>query len=193
MRHNIKDELRGVLTFVGVIWCVFLVDSALPVKLADYGVTPRSAIGLAGIPAMPFLHAGYEHLISNTVPLTILLMLLAGSRANSWLIVLGVVLLGGSLLWLFGRTATHVGASGLIYGLIAFLIVSGLLEKRLVPLGIAILVGFLFGGVLLSGVLPTAGERVSWDGHLCGAIGGVVIAYLLNRQPRQSALPLGEG
>jgi membrane associated rhomboid family serine protease len=94
---------------------------------------------------------------------------------------------GGSLLWLFGRTATHIGASNLIFGLVVFLIVSGLLEKRLVPLLIAIVVGVVYGGSLLSGIVPELGSRISWDGHLCGAVAGALVAYAVTRKGISSA------
>ena len=110
-----------------------------------------------------------------------LLMLLAGSKDRPLQIVLVVVLVGGALLWLFGRPATHVGASALVFGLIAFLIVSGLLEKRVVPLLVSLIVGFLYGSTLLWGVLPQFGAQVSWDGHLCGAIAGGATAYALTK------------
>jgi membrane associated rhomboid family serine protease len=92
--------------------------------------------------------------LSNTVPLFILLVLLAGSRARSWAVVIDIVLLGGSLLWLFGRSADHIGASGLVFGLMTFLIASGYFERRIMPLLIAFVVGFLYGGTLLFGALP---------------------------------------
>jgi membrane associated rhomboid family serine protease len=85
------------------------------------------------------------------------------------------------LLWLFGRPANHIGASGLIFGLIAFLIVSGLLERRFVPLVISVVVIFFYGGSLLLGVVPRLGSHVSWDGHLFGAVAGGIIAYVLTR------------
>lgn len=112
MRHSVKEEWRGVLAFVGIVWCVFAVGFVLPFNINAFGVTPRSLIGLVGIPLMPFLHADLGHLLSNTVPLTILLLLLAGSNAKSWTIVFYIVLLGGALVWLFGRSATHVGRAG---------------------------------------------------------------------------------
>ena len=106
-------------------------------------------------------------------------MLLAGSRARSWEVVVAVSVLGGLLLWVFGRSANHVGASGLISGLTMFLIVSGFREGRIVPLLIALLVGFLYGGSLVMGVIPRFGSNVSWDGHLCGAIAGAIVAVAL--------------
>jgi membrane associated rhomboid family serine protease len=184
VQHTIQQELKGIIAFVGAIWVVFLVDLVIPYDLAAFGVTPRKLAGLVGIPAMPFLHASWQHIISNTLPLLVLLVLLAGSKARSWLVVVEIVLLGGALLWLLGRPATHVGASGLIFGLIAFLIVSGLLERRLVPLFISLVVGFVYGGSLLSGIVPRLNSPVSWDGHLCGAIAGGAIAFFLARDAK---------
>ena len=133
---------------------------------------------------MPFLHANLHHLVGNTVPLIVLLILLAGSRAESWEVVLMISCLGGLLLWVFGRPAVHIGASGLISGLAAFLILSGLLEQRIIPLLIALVVVFLYGSSLILGVLPRIASQISWDGHLCGAIAGGLVAYALTRGSR---------
>ncbi|MGA2031973.1 MAG: rhomboid family intramembrane serine protease [Thermoguttaceae bacterium] len=184
--HTIREELYGIIALIGVIWGVFIISRFLP-SLDGFGVVPRTLGGLAGIPAMPFLHADLHHILSNTFPLFVLLALLAGSKARSWEIVVDVVLLGGLLLWLFGRSAIHIGASGLIFGLVAFLILSGFLEKRLVPLAVAVVVGFGYGGALISGVLPRLGSQISWDGHLCGAVAGGIVACVLTRQSRQGS------
>jgi membrane associated rhomboid family serine protease len=189
-RHTIREELLGVLMFVGFVWCVFIIGHFLPFQLESYGVTPRTLRGLIGIPAAPFLHANLAHIVSNTVPLTVLLVLLAGSRAHTWFVVTCIVLLSGALLWMFGRPATHIGASGLIYGLISYLLVSGISERRFVPMVIAIVVGFLYGGTLASGILPTSESHISWEGHLFGAIAGGSIALLLTKQPNREQLPI---
>jgi membrane associated rhomboid family serine protease len=181
--HTIREEIHGVVLFVGVIWAVYFVSCVFP-DVDRYGVIPRRLGGLVGIVAMPFLHANLQHLVSNTVPLIVLLILLAGSRAESWAVVLIISCLGGLLLWVFGRSAVHIGASGLISGLAAFLILSGFLEQRIVPLLIALVVGFLYGGSLLLGILPRLGSQISWDGHLCGAIAGGLVAYALTRGSR---------
>lgn len=179
MANTIQEELQGIAAFLAVIWGVFLLDAILPFDLAAWGVVPRTTSGLIGIPAMPFLHANWQHIVSNTVPLFILLVLLAGSKANSWEVVATIVLASGGLLWLIGRPAVHVGASGLIFGLIGFLIVSGLLERRFIPLAISVGVIFFYGGSLLWGIVPLGDRHVSWEGHLSGAIAGGVIAYWL--------------
>jgi membrane associated rhomboid family serine protease len=175
-QHTIREEIDGVLAFVGTIWAVYLVSQFRP-AIDHYGVVPRHLRGLLGIPAMPFLHANLHHLISNTIPLLVLLILLAGSRARSWEVVALIVLLGGLLLWIFGRPAVHIGASGLVSGLTLFLILSGFLEQRLIPLLVAVLVGFLYGGSLILGVIPHFGSNISWDGHMCGAVAGGLVAY----------------
>jgi membrane associated rhomboid family serine protease len=193
--HTIPQEIHGVVLFVGAVWGVFLLSLVFP-ALDRFGVVPRSLVGLVGIPAMPFLHQNLGHILGNTVPLIILLLLLSGSQARSWEVVVDIVLVGGFLLWIFGRPAVHIGASGLISGLTSFLILSGFLERRIIPLLIAVLVGFLYGGSLLLGVIPRLGSQISWEGHLCGAIAGGIVAYLLtsggsSRQDRR--LPQGEG
>ena len=181
--HTIREEIHGVVLFVGAIWVVYFISLVFP-GLDQYGVIPRRLGGLVGIAAMPFLHGNLHHLVSNTVPLVVLLILLAGSRAESWEVVAIISCLGGLLLWVFGRPAVHIGASGLISGLAAFLILSGFLEQRIIPLLIAILVGFLYGSSHMLGVLPHLGSQISWEGHLCGAIAGCLVAYALTRGSR---------
>jgi membrane associated rhomboid family serine protease len=184
VKHTVPEELRGVILFVGAIWGIFFLGHVLPWNIQELGVTPRSAGGLIGILAMPFLHADLGHLVSNTIPLIVLLTLLAGSQARSWESVIEIVLLGGLILWVFGRHATHVGASGLIFGLIVFLLVSGIREGRIIALLISLIVGFLYGGTLLSGVVPHLRSKVSWDGHLSGAIAGGIIGWYGTRRQR---------
>jgi membrane associated rhomboid family serine protease len=184
VQHTIQQEIKGVIAFVGAIWAVFILECVLPFDLTSFGLVPRTLTGLVGIPTMPFLHASLPHIVSNTLPIFILLILLAGSRADSWKVVLEIVLLGGVLLWLFGRPANHIGASGLVSGLIAFLIVSGFLERRFVPLVISVVVIIFYSGSLLLGVVPRLRSHISWDGHLFGAVAGGIIAYLLTSKSK---------
>lgn len=188
--HTVREELRGALVFVGAIWTVSLLGWVFP-ALEQFGVVPRTLRGLPGILGMPFLHANLHHLVSNTVPLVVLLILLAGSRAASWQVVVDIVLLGGALLWIFGRTAVHIGASGLISGLTVFLMLAGLMEQRMMALLVALLVGFLYGGSLVLGVVPRFGSTLSWDGHLCGAVAGGIVAYVLTRPSAQHPVRTG--
>lgn len=173
--HTIRSDFIAIAGFIGLIWLVFIVDRFL--TLEQYGLIPRNVNGLIGIVAMPFLHGDLSHIISNTVPLAITLLLLAGSRANSGAIVVLIIVLAGAGLWVFGREARHIGASGLVFGLIAFHICSGLFERRFKSIVIAFLVGGLYAGTLLNGVMPFQ-KGVSWDGHLIGAIAGALVALI---------------
>ncbi len=183
--HRIREELPLVLTFIAVIWGVFLLDRFLP--LENFGLVPRDTSGLVGIVAMPFLHGDLGHILSNTFPLLVLMLLLAGSKGDSRLIVVTIILLSGVLLWLFGRGASlHIGASGLVFGLAVFLIVSGFLERRIVPMMVALVVVFLYGSSLLSGIMPFQ-KGVSWDGHLFGGLAGGFTAWFWVRQLKTGA------
>lgn len=178
--HSIRDEFPLVLIFIAAIWGMFFLEYILPIE--RFGLIPRDAGGLIGIVTMPFLHANFQHLLNNTMPLIVLLMLLAGSRTDSRIAVVLIMAVGGALLWLFGRGhALHIGASGLVFGLASFLVVSGLLERRLIPMLISILVVFLYGSALLSGLAPWH-TGVSWDGHLFGAVAGALVAWILVRK-----------
>ncbi len=182
LADSVGKEIKSILIFVGIIWGVFLLSYLLP-SLQQYGLQPRSGVGLLGIVTMPFLHSGIGHIVGNTIPLVVLLFLLAGSRAKSWQIVAEIIVLGGALLWIFGRGANHVGASGLVSGLIAFLILGGVFERRLIPILVAIVTFVLYGGSLLWGFIPRA-PNVSWDGHLCGAVAGGLLAFQLARRQK---------
>jgi len=167
------------------MWIVHLIDVVLvSMNFNVYGLVPRTLSGLPGIVLMPFLHGGWGHLIGNTIPLSILLMILVATRKDYCQVIASIVIFGGLFLWCFGRTAMHVGASALVYGLVGFLIASGFMERKIIPAIISLLVGILYGMTLLAGVLPTVGSNVSWDGHLFGAIAGVSTAYAMSKYPK---------
>lgn len=185
MKLAIRKNLINVLAFVGLIWLIYLVGLPLKVMswdLVNYGMVPRTVRGLIGILTMPFLHDGLDHLLGNTVPLAVLLFMLATSRSNARRIVLGLIVLSGIFTWLIGISSPVVGASGLIYALTAYLITAGLYERQLISAATAVLVGVLYGGTLFWNLLPTAGKTVAWDAHLLGAAAGAVYAHLTLRK-----------
>jgi membrane associated rhomboid family serine protease len=186
-----RNDLHPIVLFILGIWLVFIVDALIPAALTDLGLRPRTLGGLIGIPLMPLLHGSFGHILGNTLPLIILLSLLSGSRTNSWTIVFAIIVISGLMLWLFGRNAIHVGASALIFGLIAFLIVSGVIQRRIVSMAISLLVGVLYGGTLLIGLIPRWGSDASWDGHLCGVIAGALVAYAMTSQGRLNRFLVG--
>ncbi|MFW6092281.1 MAG: rhomboid family intramembrane serine protease, partial [Actinomycetota bacterium] len=129
----------------------------------------------------PFLHAGFAHLIANTGAFVVLGVLVAAVSRRPWIVTIGVALISGFGVWLVGTPGTvHVGASGLVYGYAAFLVAWGVLTRRVVSILVAVAVVLLYGG-LVFGVLPTQ-SGVSWQGHLFGAVGGVVVAYWLSKK-----------
>lgn len=174
--HTMRRDLRAVIAFIAVIWVVFALDQVLPLELL--GLIPRTFGGLTGVVAMPFLHGNFQHLMGNTIPLAITLLLLAGSRANSGAIVVLITVIGGLGLWVFGRSAIHIGASGLVFGLIAFHVFAGIFEKRFQSIAIAFVVGALYATTFIKGVIPMQ-EGVSWDGHLFGGIAGVLVSFVM--------------
>lgn len=180
MNLQLKKNLLSVLAFVGFIWAVYLIN--LPLQLSKYdlnlfGLQPRTLRGLIGIFTMPFLHDGLNHLLGNTVPLVVLLLMLTFTRTNPRRIVVCLCVISGAMLWVIGwdRARVHVGASGLIYALAVFLMAAGYYERKVISIIVALLVAVLYGG-LFWGLLPTAGRDVSWDGHLWGAVAGGVFA-----------------
>lgn len=174
--HSLGRDIKGIIVFVALIWVVFALDRFLP--LENFGLIPRSLPGLAGIVTLPFLHGDWAHIMGNTVPLVVLLLLLAGSRANSIDIVVFISVIAGIGLWIFGRSAIHIGASVLVFGLVGFLVCAGFFEKRLLSALIAIGVAVVYGSTLVYGILPTQ-SGVSWEGHLIGAITGGAVAYYI--------------
>ncbi|MEW6264928.1 MAG: rhomboid family intramembrane serine protease [Thermodesulfobacteriota bacterium] len=171
--------IAGVV--VAAVWLVFLFQLIWP-GLIQYGIQPRQLVGLTGLVASPFLHGGWRHIMANTLPLFILLFLALSFSRNLTVEALVIILLGGGgLVWLTGRSHTvHVGASGVIFGLLGFLIFGGLFRRDLKALGLALLVLFLYGGVIISGFIPAFG--VSWSSHFFGFVAGLGAAWLARRE-----------
>lgn len=176
-----KEEFSWIGILLLALWLVLIVDATIPADLAAFGLKPRRLSGLPGILTMPFLHGGFGHLLGNTFSLIVLLGLMVGSQRAPWVAVALISVAGGALLWVVGRDANHVGASGLVCGLIGYLVLTGFFDRRLVSIGVAVLVGLLFGTTLLWGIIPIS-EGVSWDGHLCGLLGGLAVAFLNHRR-----------
>lgn len=166
------------LTLAVMIWLVSLsqIVGLLPDIIPK--LYPRSIDGLWGILTMPFLHGGMLHLLSNTIPLLVLscVISLKGNKYFSTVTV-AIVLLSGLMLWCVGRSAYHVGASGLIFGYFGFLCARLFYSPKISDFVISILVMFFYGGMVF-GVIPTDG-RISWEGHLCGLVAGVLVARLM--------------
>ena len=147
-------------------------------RLSTWGILPRTEIGLTGIPLSPFLHDSFNHVLSNTVPFLILggLVALRGSQKLIG-VSLFIIVVGGAGVWLIGRPAIHVGASGLVFGYFGYLVAAGWYDRKLGTILVAFAVIVLYGGLVV-GVLPTVGF-VSWEAHLLGLVAGVLAARLV--------------
>lgn len=176
-----KRNFVTSLWVVGIIWIVYFVDLwFIPADLRSYGIRPRTLNGLLGILESPFLHANMGHLISNSIPLFILSMTMLTFYREIWLKVTAyIIVLGGFAVWAltFRANTNHIGASGLIFGYIAFLIFSGIFRMKFKALIVGLVIFFLYGGTLFFGVLPT-NPQISWEGHLYGAIAGIIVAWI---------------
>jgi membrane associated rhomboid family serine protease len=171
---------KYILQFVAILYVVFVIDLFFPIT--QFGIVPRTTQGLIGVFTAPFLHGGIWHLVSNTIPLLVLLTVLNYFYPKKTIsVVLFTVLVGGMLVWIFARKANHIGASGLIYGLVAFLIANGFLERKFSPIVVSIAVALVYGG-LIWGVLPSLRSHISWESHLFGVVAGVLSAFLLNKK-----------
>lgn len=164
------------------MWAVFIIDMLLiNISFCQFGLLPRTTQGIFGIVTMPFLHANIFHIISNTVPLLVLMSITAVFFKRDTLLVIGlIIVIGGILVFFLGRPSYHVGASGLVYGLAGFLVAFGIFKKKIVPLLISLFVALTYGVGMLVGLLPLF-PGVSWEGHLFGAIAGVLTARVSSR------------
>ncbi len=179
-KKDLKYALKISLIFTAVIWFVYIIDLIIPYDFSYAGIMPRSIAGLKGIVLSPFIHASLLHIISNTLPLFILSFLLfLFYKKWSWIIIASSVIITGIAVWLVARSSFHVGASGLIYALAAFLVTTGFYIKSVKALLVSIFVIIAYGG-LIWGVLPSR-PWVSWESHLFGAATGVLIAVMLHK------------
>lgn len=176
MMEAIRKRLRQSLLLVATLWGVFLVVNVSPLTADHLALRPRTTYGLVGVLTMPLVHASLHHLLNNTWPLFVLLGILCLTHRDIWRTATSIVIVSGSMLWLFGRSVNHIGASALVFGLIAFLVATGYFDRRTTSIVISIAVGLLYGTTFVWGILPL-GTGVSWEGHLCGGIAGVLVAY----------------
>jgi len=183
------DRVRGlvlVVAMVGVMWLLEVFD-IVGAGFDSEGIHPRDVDALPGVVFAPFLHAGWGHLIGNTIPFLILGAAIALSGLARTAAVVGIVaLVGGLGTWLLGPGNTnHIGASGLVFGFAAYLIARGVYSRRPLHLAVGLIVLGVYGTTLLFGLMPTPG--VSWQGHLFGAVGGVVAARALHAATRRTS------
>ncbi|HEY9796959.1 MAG TPA: rhomboid family intramembrane serine protease [Leptolyngbyaceae cyanobacterium] len=182
--RELKTQVTILGGFVAFMWLIELVDILVfRQALNIYGILPRQIIGLRGIVFAPFLHGGLGHLIANSLPFLILGWFVMLQETSDFFVVTGITMLVSGLgVWLFGSPGLHIGASGVIFGYLGFLLLRGYFERNIPSILLSLIVGVLYGSTIW-GVLPLQ-QGISWEGHLFGFIGGVVAARLLTRRKK---------
>lgn len=173
--------------FVFFMWLVKIVEVLFGLDFSDYGIYPLTKRGLPGIIFSPFIHADFTHLFNNTLPLFFLSIALFYFYSEvAFRVFFSTYFLTGLLVWLGGRAAWHIGASGLVYGLASFLFFSGIIRRYFRLIALSLLIVFLYGSMVW-GIFPGVYKKnVSWESHMLGFISGAVLAlWYKNEGPQR--------
>lgn len=171
------DALRVPTIFLLILWVVHISKVIFSLPLGRYGIYPRDIAGLKGVLLAPLIHGDFHHLISNSVPvfaLTFIIFLFYKRVALASFVM--IYLVAGFTVWLFARPVFHIGASGLVYGLVAFVFWNGIFRRNVKSIILALIVTVLYSGYFL-GVLPNQ-EGISWESHLIGGIVGIIVSFI---------------
>jgi membrane associated rhomboid family serine protease len=170
-------SVKPILCFVALLWLIEGVNLMLGNALNQYGIVPREWTGLIGLVTAPFLHGGIFHLLGNTVPLIVLSFLVSQQGTDRWVeLSIFISIVAGLLVWLFARSASHIGASILIFGYWGYLMVFGVLSRSIKDVMIGLVTVVLYGGLLFS--LFHYNPRISLEGHIFGAFSGAIFGWL---------------
>jgi membrane associated rhomboid family serine protease len=179
-RARFRLAVRIAFGFVALIWLIGAVLWAVDLEPDPYGIRPRELAGLPGILFAPLVHSGFAHLVANSAPLVVVGAAMLFLYPDSALRVLPAVYFGpGIVVWVLGRDSVHLGASGLVYGLVAYVLAAGLLRRDRRAIAASLAVYFMYGS-LAWGLLPTQ-FGVSWETHLAATVIGVAFAVALRR------------
>lgn len=176
-----KHSFLLPLLFIALLWLIAIIDYSLDLNLNFLGVYPRTAKGLVGIITMPLVHSGFEHLFANTIPLLVMgAGIIYFYRSLGYKVISLIWLISGICVWIGGRASYHIGASGIVYGLAAFLFLSGIIRRYPRLAAISLVIVFLYGGMIW-GILPIW-PAISWEGHLFGGLSGVACALIFRNE-----------
>ncbi len=182
---QMKKSLSVLFLAVCVLWLIQAINAWHGYALNSYGILPRATDGLIGVLAGPFLHASFMHLLNNSVAFIMLGALVSLSRGGKYLLLkltIFLIVWGGLSTWLFARQYYHVGLSGVIFGYWGFLTINGVFEKSLQSILLSLFAIVFYGGMIF-GVFPTS-EGISFEGHIFGALCGVMYSYLYRGRSR---------
>ena len=189
---SLKVRAVVLLILISVMWIVRAASAIIPGHLLSSGIVPRDVSSLAGILTAPFIHISLRHLIANSIPLFVLgaLVLLRGLTEFAIVVQLSI-LIGGAGTWLFGRSGSqHVGASGIVLGLMGYLLFRAAFDRKISSIVITLVVAVVYGTTFAFSLVPQ--QDISWSGHFFGLIGGIAAARLLARRAQlaSAAQPL---
>jgi membrane associated rhomboid family serine protease len=189
-------QTEGLVLLIGIVAFMWLIEGLNTLDSNHFdndGIIPRNVDRLWGIFTAPFIHVSWQHLISNTIPFIFMGVIIALSGAARLAIVTAIVIvIGGLGTWLIGPSGSStIGASGVVFGYASYLLVRGIFDRSALELLTGVVVAVVWGGALLSSLVPHYG--ISWQDHLCGAIGGVVAAYVLSSKRLPSGSAPGAG
>lgn len=170
------------------MWLVRITETLLEADFTSLGIYPLSAKGLPGIFLSPFIHGNFRHLLNNTLPLYLLSVALFFFYSEIALKILSWTwILTGLLVWLGGREAWHVGASGLVYGLASFLFFSGIIRRYYRLVALSLLIVFLYGEMVW-GIFPGIDKTISWESHMLGFASGIILAVWYRKEGPQTPI-----
>ncbi len=186
-QKNNTQAVKSLLipgSFVLALWIILILQQTFNLNFPyEFGLHPRTFSGLIGIVTSPLIHAGYAHLLSNTLPLFLLSAgIIYFYPETAYKVIVIIYLATGLLVWLFARSVYHIGASGLIYGFAAFLFFSGIFKRDNRSIGLSLLVTFIYGGMVW-GILPGQ-PGISWESHFFGGITGIVCAFIFRKKDK---------
>lgn len=180
---NFLEQLKVPIGFVSLMWIVHFINILTFGSLRILGIYPRTLHGLIGIITTPFIHASFQHLISNSLPIFFLMtMLFVLYRKVAWQVFISLYFLTGIGVWLFARPAYHIGASGIVYALVSFLFWLGIFRRDLRSIAISLVILVLYSGYFM-GIVPNR-PGISWESHLMGGIAGIITAYMYRESAR---------
>ncbi len=170
------NATKTTAVFIILLWIIHLLHILLQFRPGYFGLYPRRVFGLRGILLSPLMHSNFEHLISNTVPLVVLMTMLFYfyNRVATRAFIM-IYLLTGITVWLFARPVFHIGASGVVYGLLSFIFWMGVFRRSIKSVILTLIVTVLYSGYT-AGILPNQ-QGISWESHLLGAISGIFTAF----------------
>lgn len=180
-KRVVKHAFFISISLIVLLWMIKLFEIEFNLDFSAWGILPLKAKGLRGIIFSPLIHGSIGHLAANTLPLFILTFsLFFFYRKSPYTIFFLIYILSGSFVWLFGREALHIGSSGIIYGLAAYLFFSGILSRNVSQLTISLIVALIYG-YLIWGIFPVKPE-ISWESHLWGGVSGFGLALFTRGQ-----------